>query len=80
MEDRTKALEEDRTKALEFEGKIQRVDWTNEEERPHKGLLNMLPKWMRRWAAPGEYNYDRESARRRRQIERGILNKENRGI
>ena len=56
---------------------IQKVDWTNEEERPHRGLLNMLPKWMRNWTAPKGYNYDREDARRRRQIERGFLKKEN---
>jgi hypothetical protein len=58
-------------------GKIQKVDWTNEAERPHKGLLNMLPRWMRSWTAPGVYNYDREMARRRRQIESGTLKKEN---
>jgi len=58
-------------------GKIQKIDWTNEAERPHKGLLNMLPKFMRRWTAPKSYNYDREMARRRRQIESGTLKKEN---
>lgn len=59
---------------------IKHVDWTNEEERPHKGLLQMLPKWMRGWTAPKDYNYHREMARRLRQIEKGMLKPTNRGI
>lgn len=60
-------------------GKIKRVDWTNTDNRPEKGLLNMLPKWMRNWMAPEKHAEEREMARRVRQIEKGMLNKENRG-
>ncbi len=35
---------------------------------------------MRNWVAPGCYNYDRKAARRREQVERGALKKENRGV
>jgi hypothetical protein len=32
-----------------------------------------LPRWMRRMGKPGPYNKDRECARRRRQIAKGML-------
>lgn len=40
----------------------------------------MLPRWLRHFGKSGDKTYAREMARRRRQMERGILNAENRGV
>ena len=38
-----------------------------------------LPRWMRRAFAPKVHTHEGEESRRRRQIEGGVLNPENRG-
>lgn len=63
------------------EGKVKKARWAVAEElRSPATILNMLPRWMRNWAAPQEHTHTKENARRLRQIERGILKPQNRGI